>query len=92
MFDWKPAKGFEMSLNVVTLSYSKDKSGCSVLYTLEFREKSVRNANKKGISIVYSRKNKRINNTLSGMGVQKVSNLADAPRMVEGSFPIQYHT
>jgi hypothetical protein len=67
--NWKSAKEFEMLLDVVAIFYSKNESSCSVLHMLEFREKSVWKADGYCVSVVYTRKDKKINKTFDGKGV-----------------------
>ena len=71
-----------MGTSAVTLSNTKNETSRSVHHALQLREQSVREA-KEGTGIIDTREDKRLNEALGGMRIEKTPNFANTPQVKE---------
>ena len=71
-----------MGANAVTLPNTKNETSGRVHHALQLREQSVREA-KEGTGIIDTREDKRLNEALGGMRIEKTPNFANTPQVKE---------
>ena len=85
LFDREPVKSAKGWRNVIaSLVIGKDDASKRVLDGLKAVEGSVREIVKEGITVIEARRNKRVGEGDSSIGVKERSNLSEGPKLEEG--------